>query len=109
MKCRIFDIDVSQLTAEQLRDRCSGCLEHTGGEQCNHLENNDMQFSFDFNKETIIYDGGRQSIRAQYTSIIKMIREGKIKVECDKDELIKEIEKFLNNEHPPMDDKNRND
>lgn len=38
MKCAIFDIDVSLLTAQQLKDRCSGCLEHTGGERCGHME-----------------------------------------------------------------------
>lgn len=38
MKCKIFDVDVSSLTSQQLKERCSGCLEHTGGEYCNHLE-----------------------------------------------------------------------
>jgi hypothetical protein len=35
--CQIFEVDVSQLTADQLKERCSGCLEHTGGVYCSHL------------------------------------------------------------------------
>lgn len=37
MKCSIFDVDVSSLTSQQLKERCSGCLEHTGGTYCSHL------------------------------------------------------------------------
>lgn len=40
LKCSVFDTDVSDLTDEQLKDRCKGCLEHSGGNFCSHLQNN---------------------------------------------------------------------
>lgn len=39
MKCEIFDIDITKLTAKQLEDRCKSCLENTGGEYCKHIIN----------------------------------------------------------------------
>jgi len=37
-RCTIFDMDISSLTPQQLKERCSGCLEHTGGTHCSHIE-----------------------------------------------------------------------
>lgn len=38
LRCVIFDIDISKLTPEQLKERCANCLEKTNGDQCAHIE-----------------------------------------------------------------------
>lgn len=37
IKCQVFDIDISELTTDQIKERCQHCLEKSEGEQCHHL------------------------------------------------------------------------
>lgn len=45
-KCIVFNEDISNLTAQQLHERCSGCLE--GGENCKWIETTNEEFEYTY-------------------------------------------------------------